>query len=110
MTQKYLELTQDELDKVAERKQKAEATKITPEWRLLAEFGYYYGYEGIKAVRENEIEIEAFNDLLAGARKVWAGKVLDLSTSIYTAVAATKSKKPNNVFNSGLERFIKEAR
>lgn len=110
MKPKSLELTQAELDKVAERRKRDETTKISPEWRLLAEFGIYYGWEAIKAVRNNEISTDEFNSLLSGGRKVWAGRMIDLSTVTFTSLVASKSKKPQSVMNKGLKEFIREVR
>lgn len=107
---KPLELTQEDLDKVAARKEKDDATKVSPEWRLLSEFGMYYGWEAIVAVRKNEISIDEFNSLLAGARKAWAARLIDLSTVVYTSLVASNSKKPQTAINRGLKEFIKEVR
>lgn len=110
MSQKYLELTEEQLEKIAERKRRDEASKVTPEWRLVSEFGTYYGWNGVEAVMNNDIDIYTFNDLLNGARKIWAGKMIELSTIIYTSVGATKSKKPKTVLKKGLTEFTKEAK
>lgn len=110
MSQKYLELTPEQLEKVASRKRQDEVSKVSPEWRLLSEFGYYYGWEGVEAVMNNDIETGTFNNLLAGARKVWASKLLDMSTVMYTSLVASKSKKPQNVMSKGLSVFQKEVK
>lgn len=107
---KYLELTPEQLEKIAKRKRQDEVAKVTPEWRLLAEFGYYYGWQAVRDVRNNDIDIDSFNNLIAGARKVWAGQLLDLSTMFYTSMGATKSKKPQSFINRGLASFIKEVK
>lgn len=104
----YLELTEEQLEKVARRKAQEEASKVSPEWRLLAEFGYYFGWEGIQAVRNNEIDLETFNNLLGGARKAWASQVVDLATMTYTSVGATNVKKPLEFMRKGLKQFYNE--
>lgn len=110
MAQKYLELTEEQLAKIAKRKRQDEASKVSPEWRLLSEFGTYYGFSGVTAVMENEIDTYTFNNLLSGARKVWADKVLDMSTATFAGVAATKSKNPQSVMNKNLAKFYKEVK
>lgn len=109
-TPKRLELTPEQLEKVALRKAEDEASVVPTEWRLLAEFGMHYGWEAIRDVQNNEIDINTFNYLLAGARKVWAGKMLDLSTVIYTDLVASNSKKPQAAINKGLKEIMKEAK
>lgn len=106
----YLEISPQDLEKIARRREQDESTKVDPEWRLLAEFGDYYGWSAIQAVRNNEIDIDTFNGLLAGGRKVWAGKILDLSTMVFGAVAAANSKKPQTVLTKVLKNFYKEVK
>lgn len=107
---KSLELTEQQLERIAQRKKRDETSKVTPEWRLVSEFGTYYGWSGVEAVMNNDIDIYTFNDLLTGARKIWAGKLVELSTVIYTSVGATKSKKPKTVLSKGMAEFIKETK
>lgn len=108
--QKYLELTEEQLEKIAQRKSRDESAKVSPEWRLVSEFGTYYGWSGIEAVMNNDIDIYTFNNLLSGARKMWAGKMIELSTVIYTSVSAKGNKKAKSIMKKGLDEFIKEAK
>lgn len=107
---KYLELSKEDLERVQRRRQAETAIEVPVEWRLLAEFGYYYGWGAVNAVRNNEIDIEEFNNLLSGARKVHSSKMIDLATVNYTSLVASKSKKPQNVMNGGLKHFYKDVR
>lgn len=110
MNPKPLELTPEQLERIRLRKERDEGVKVSPEWRLVAEFGYYFGWSGVEAVMNNDIDIGVFNNLLAGARKVWYGRVLDLSAMTYTSVGATKTKKPKSFMDKGLAFFRKEVR
>ena len=105
-----VKFTPEELARIEARKKRDQASKIDPEWQLLAEFGYYYGWQAIQDVRNNVIDIETFNNLLKGARKVWAQKMIDESVVTFTSVAATNSKKPQDVMNKGLKSFYKEVK
>ena len=107
---KKLELTPSQLAKVNQRKADEEASKVPIEWRLVSEFGDYYGWASIRAVMDNEIDIDQFNLLLKAGRKRYASKMVDLNMIIFTGVAATKSKKPQTYVNKALKHFIKEAR
>lgn len=75
---------------------------------LISEFGYYYGWEGVKAILENEIDLETVTVLLQGSRKVWYSKVIDTAVANRVAFVAAQSKKGNTVMKKGLEKFIKE--
>lgn len=102
--------TPEELAKVARLKGEVEAKYVSPEWRMLAEFGYYYGWEAVMSVMTNEIDIDTFNNLLAGARKVWAGQIVDMGQMTFTAHAAAQSKNPQRVMNDGLKQFYNESK
>jgi hypothetical protein len=105
---KYLEINEADLEKVQKRKHLDEIGKVPIEWRLLSEFGIFYGWGAVQAVRNNEIDSAEFNYLLSGGRKVWAARMIDNATVHFTALAASKSKKPRDVMNKGLKHFNKE--
>lgn len=109
-TPQKLKFSPDELAKIQARKDREEAESISPEWRLLSEFGYYYGWQAIRDVMDNEIDIQTFNQLLKGARKIWASKMIDQSVVNFTAHAASQSKKPGDVMKKGMKEFYKEAK
>lgn len=105
-----LELTQDELDKVAATRAKRESTKVDENWLFISEFGYYFGWAGVQAIRNNEISMEEASMLLAGARKVWSGKLYDHAMSAFIGAASANSKKPNQTFKKATTPIIKQAR
>lgn len=87
--------------------------KVSPEIYLTAEFGYYYGWEAMKAIFDNEITLDKVFVLLEGARKVGYKKLVEQAsafrTSIGSALAPTKSKS-KTAFELGMKPFEKEAR
>lgn len=105
-----LELTQDELNKVAATRAKNESTKVDENWLFIAEFGYYYGWQGVKAILDNEITMDVANILLAGARKVWAGHLYDHASAAFIGSISAQSKKPNQTFAKATKNLIREAR
>lgn len=110
---KRLELTPDELAKVLQRKRSVEASKVkvSPEDLFVAEFGYYFGWEAMVSLANNEITFDDANVLLAGARKVWNAKLVDMASIMFTASAAAQSgKKAKQVMQKGLDEFMKQAK
>lgn len=109
---KPLELTSEELARVAKAKERAQSSeiKVNPEWFNLAEFGYYFGWQAIRDVRENKIALEEMTLLLAGARKVWAGKVLDMAQASFVSYMSSQSSKPGSNFEKGIRSFVKVAK
>lgn len=108
---KVLKLTPEEAAKVARTRKRHEKRSIDPEDLFIAEFGYYFGWEGIQAIRiDRTLSLADAKALLDGARKVWYQKIIDTAVATYTANAASQSKKPKSVLNKGLAGFIKEAK
>lgn len=87
------------------RHARAEDDGVTPEMYLLAEFGYYFGWPAIQAVRNNEISMDMVHLLVASARKVWYSKVVDLSHGATVANVASNSKGVSRVFSKGMKPF-----
>lgn len=77
-----------------ERTQVVKGQKVSPEVYMLSEFGYYYGWQAVMAVRSNEIDMDEMQALLEGARKVWYSKLVE------TAGINTSSRKFTSASNS----------
>lgn len=107
MSRRTLQLTPEEQAKVDKLRRRREALNIDPEWQFLAEFGYYYGYEGIRAIRNNEIPLEEAQALLLAAHKRWNRKVIDIANATYVASAAAQSKKGKSIMKKGLENYTR---
>lgn len=105
-----LEVSPEDLVKVRRARARNEKTKINSSWLFLAEFGYYFGYEGIKAIKDNDLTMEEADMLLGGARKVWSGQLYDNASATLIATASAHSKKPSATFKkatSALSRMSK---
>ncbi|WP_455677848.1 hypothetical protein [Sharpea azabuensis] len=80
--------------------------KISTEVYLLAEFGYYFGWEAIQAVRHDDITIEEMFSLLEGARKVWYQKLVENARAMTISVASPLSKNGTKTFKEGMKPFV----
>lgn len=105
-----LELSQDELKKVAAARAKREPTKVDENWLFIAEFGFYYGWGGIQAILNNEITMNVANTLLTGARKVWSGQLYDHTTAAFIGSSSAQSKKPSQAFKKATRDIVRQAR
>lgn len=83
--------------------------KISNEMFILSEFGYYYGWDAIMAVRNNLISMQEMYALLEGAKKVWYLKLCEQGRMTATSVACTMSKHPKSDFERGMKPFIKRS-
>jgi hypothetical protein len=108
---KRLELTEEELAKVARRKRQDEKTKVSPEELFIAEFGLYFGWDGMNALMNNTIDMQTANTLVAGARKVWSRNMIDVTMAVFWGNASVNAgKKANQTLTKGLKTFIKESK
>lgn len=105
-----LQLTPEEQAKVERLKANQEATSVSPEWMFVARFGYFYGYEGIKAIMDNQIDFEIAQTLLRGAEKMEARGVVDTANAVYIANIASRSKKGSQLLKKGLAGYVKESK
>lgn len=78
-----------------ERQQSNKGAKVSPEIYMLSEFGYYYGWQAVMAVRDNEITFDEMNVLLEGARKVWYSKLIETG-GVNTIAGSFKTKGSYN--------------
>lgn len=108
---KQLKLTPEQAEKVAAKKARHRKATIDPEWYFVAEFGSYFGWQGVMAILKDEIDIDAANLLLLGARKVRYNHLIDDALSTQVAVSSANSGKgATKVFNKGMASFMKEAK
>lgn len=107
MQPKTLELTPQQLAKIAQTKAKREGSNLSIEHEdlFVAEFGYYFGWQGVEAILNNQVSYADARTLIIGARKVWADKVID--SAIFTAIgnAMSRSKDPNATLKKGLKSY-----
>lgn len=85
-------------------------TKVNDTWLFIAEFGTYYGWDGVKAIRNNEISMEEVEVLMMGARKVWNGKLYDHMTAAFVGAGSAQSKKPSKTFNTATKDLLRQTK
>lgn len=103
------------LDRFKERtgqKEDSEGVKVNPQIYLVAEFGYYYGWQGIQAVREDKLSFDEMFALLEGARKVWYKKITEQNHIITTAIASALAKKGEGqkIYREGMRNIIQRGK
>lgn len=117
-------MPQEEADKALERakkrldRQKArKGLDVSPEIFLVSEFGYYFGWDAMLAIRRgytvvpgtNEKELFTLEEaqvLLEGARKVWYSKLIEQTNSGIISNSFNTSSKS---FDSAIEQFKEKA-
>ncbi len=131
MSKSLLELMpQDERDKAIERGRRRmdrQRTKrgldVSPEIYIVAEFGYYFGWEAVLAIKRGYIERIGPDDsiikdpftldealvLLEGARKVWYSKLTEQGHAALIANTSVYNKNPGQAFNNGVKAFTDRA-
>lgn len=108
---KTIDLTPEDEAKVERLKRSKEKTKVSPEELLVAEFGYYYGWQAMLDLLDNKVTLEDAMKLLEGGRKVWNSKMVDQAYAMYIASAAANSgKKSKQILQKGLNEFIKQSK
>lgn len=104
---KQLPFSPEEKAKVQANKERREATAVDKEWMFIAEFGRYFGYDGVKAILNNEIDLGTATMLLNGARKSYYSDVIDTGIAQYSALVASKSKTAGSTFKKGMGHYYK---
>ena len=106
-----------------ERQKSKKGLDVSPEIYLVAEFGYYFGWEGVMAIKRGYIEKhdskgEIVKDpftldealvLLEGARKVWYTKLTEQGHSQLIANTSAYNRNPGQAFNNGIKPFTDRA-
>jgi hypothetical protein len=112
-TNSLLQLSPEDLKKITKAREKAEGTRnaidVDPETYFIAEFGFYFGFEGMMAIINNEIDLELASALLAGAHKVWYANLSDLGYVQFMAAHSAASTKPSENFKKAMKVFHKAA-
>ncbi len=93
------------LDAYKKRIEKGKDTKIPPETYLMCEFATYFGWEGLQAIRNNDITLEEVYVLLEGMRKVRSRHLAELAKVGVFSVSTPLSKHPKAAFREGVKRI-----
>jgi hypothetical protein len=120
-------MTPEEREKALERGKKRQERRrtrkgldISPEIFDVCEFGYYFGWEAVMAVRRgytvapgtNEKELlskEEVQILLEGARKVWYTKLLETASTNMASTTSAFSNTPRESLEAQLKAVKKLA-
>lgn len=87
-------LSKEDLDKVERLKKGANVGKVIPrELYFLAEFGYYFGWDGIHAIETDEISLDRAMEILEATRKVHSDKMAE--ESLFSFYASKDAKNYN---------------
>lgn len=118
-----LEVTPEQQEKIDRLRQKSEGVKVDENWLFIAEFGYYYGWDGIEAIRGTGCKIHGDGELackcltmeeaatlLAGARKVWKGHLYDRAYASFIGAVSAKVKSPTTQFKKMVKDMIKQSK
>lgn len=99
-------LTEEDLAKVEKLKGTDSSTQVdvSPELYFLAEFGKFYGWEGIVALETGVISVEKAVDLVVASKKVWYAYLYEES------VAAFYATKDAKAFNKGMKTFVNKSK
>lgn len=113
---------QKALERGAKRLAKNKNSAVSPELFVIAEFGYYFGFEGIMAIKRGYIEtikdgelvqepftLEEVLALIEAAKKVWYSKVIEQSHGNMIASAAKFSANSGETFNKNMKPFMDKA-
>lgn len=55
----------------------ASEVSVEPEWLFMAEFGCYFGWQGIMAILTDQITLDVAIELLRGARVIGSERIVD---------------------------------
>jgi hypothetical protein len=105
------------------RLQSKKGQSISPELFVVAEFGYYFGWEGVLAIKRGYVEKESNGKtvkepftldevmaLLEAAKKVWYSKLIEQSHGNLVASQSAYSKSPADTFKRGISPFEERAK
>ena len=104
------DIPEEELAKVDRLKNGSKSPKVDPEWMIISEFGYYFGYPGVKAILSNEITTAEMMQLILGSRKLYNIMILDHANAARAAEASLKTKNPNKTYKEMLKEYIAGAK
>lgn len=103
-----LELTPEELSRVRSIRQSSETIlKVSEEQMFIAEFGIHFGFEGIRSILRNEIDMETAAWLMVSARKVGYAKMYENSQAAFIGAVSARSKRPGSFFESATKKIKK---
>lgn len=95
----YLKLKpEDEEWSLRRLEKESSKLKIDNEQLLVAEFGKYYGWGGVSAILNNEIDFDTMAWLLEAGRRIASEYNYNLSYASFIGSISSKSKNPSSTF------------
>lgn len=109
----------------------AENLKIPPEVFLVAELGFYYGWQAIETVKRGYVEsfrtyrkdrkivthrtkipfsMDEAYVLVEAAKKIASGRIVDDARGTQVGVASALAKNPQRVFDDGIKVYKNRAK
>lgn len=110
MTPKNPELSKEDLEKIERLRKRTTGVEVDEFWYFIGEFGYYYGYDGISAILDNKITLDAARTMLQAAIKVRHGIMVEQTSLLYNALIASNSKRGKSIINSALSPYKSSAK
>lgn len=101
------DLLERDKDKIAASRELKGRSYVDPEDELLAEFGLYFGWEAVMAVKTNIIDYTTMISLTLGARKVNNANRYTKIMDTYLAVAGSQSEKGSKALKQHLGELRK---
>lgn len=96
---KRLEIRPEHQEWLEKRREQAQQEiKVEPEQFFIAKFGKHFGWPGVMAILNNEIDGQTAAYLMAGADKVDLQAQYKQAESMYIGSGSTKSKQPAVTF------------
>lgn len=100
-----------------ERQRSRKGLDVSPEIYLVAEFGYYFGWDAMMAIRRGFTVVPGTNDkevftlteaqvLLEGAKKVWYSKLIEQA---HSGIVSNTFKSSSKSFDSAIGPFKEKA-
>lgn len=105
-------------------RRESSSNSVSPELYIIAELGYYYGWDAIMAVRrgyvlyldekmEEKKHVFTLQEAIAlneAAKKVWYSKLIEHGHASLVANTSVYSKNPAESFNKGVAPFEDRAK
>jgi hypothetical protein len=94
--------------RLQERAKQREQNALDEEWVAIAEFGMYFGWDGVQAVLKDEITSAEMEVLLKSARKIVTRDVYKQAESTFIAMISANQKDAVSAFKQNTKSYLKE--
>jgi hypothetical protein len=105
---KYLDIKPEDLKKVNNNRSNREAIVIDDYHLFIAEFGKHYGWGGVRAILDNEIDTDTATWLILAARKIDSRYAFSDARASLIGASSAQSKKPSQVFKKATADLVRD--